>query len=105
MKVGKKETAETIITHTDSARFRSVQRTKAMAIQIGRQNLVSEVSITRVQMDKIQVRCETLLVRISATTPNKPVTKLSVIFAIIQRKTVGEVQRIKTRRNPIHGFL
>jgi hypothetical protein len=105
MNVGKKETAETIITHTDSARFRSVQRTAAMAIQIGKQNLVSEVSTTKLQMDKIQVLREISRVRIRTTTPNKPVTKLSVMFAIIQRKTVGEVQRIKTSRNPTHGFL
>ena len=37
--------------------------------------------------------------------PNRPVSKLSVIFAIIHRKTVGDVVNPKISNNPIFCFL
>lgn len=76
-----------------------------MAIQIGVQNLVIDVRTIREKIEINHVLFEILLFKVSATIPNKPANKLSVIFAIIQRKTVGEVQRTITNKKPIDGFL
>jgi hypothetical protein len=81
-----------------------IQSTAAIAIQIGVQNLVSDVITIKKKINRNQVFLDMLPVKTSATIANKPVNKLSVMFAIIQRRIVGEVQRTKAKRNPIHGF-
>jgi hypothetical protein len=69
-------------------------------IQIGRQNRVLEVSSISIPIDRYHAFFDKLLDKIRATTPNRAASRLSVMFAIIQRNTVGDVVNTITRRNP-----
>ena len=64
-----------------------------------------EVSNINGPMDKYQTFLEGLLARTSITIAKRPVSRLSVIFAIIQRKTVGDVVNPITSNNPRPCFL